>query len=73
VGRVSDLWAVAVEEYTDRTGQYGRVHAYDLQRLSVPHPLGGRYAVHADEAWGAARGGPRCLHCTEIVGPCDQP
>jgi hypothetical protein len=57
-------WVMAVETGVNA----GRVHAYDLEKGQVPHPLGAQYEVRADRRWADPAPGPRCQHCLEIVG-----
>jgi hypothetical protein len=56
-------WAVAI----DRRSPWW-VHAYDVIRSRVPHPLTGDLEVRHDLRWRTATEAPRCQHCLEIVG-----
>jgi hypothetical protein len=56
-------WALAIEKTRARW-----VHAYDLVRDQVPHPLNADYEVRRDLDWRTAVEAPRCQHCLEIVG-----
>jgi hypothetical protein len=57
-------WVIAVETGANS----GRVHAYDLEKGQVPHPLHRGCEVHTDRRWPDPAPGRRCQHCLEIVG-----
>jgi hypothetical protein len=67
-------WAIATEvDAWPRSAQgVCRVHAYDLSKKKVPHPLKCAFTVNENQGWEEEVRGRRCQHCEELVGLPDK-